>query len=127
MHEFMLAEGMAQELIRIAKEHKASAVKDVYVSIGALSGIVPESFEFGFEIIKNHEPLLGGATLHVDVDYPDYRCVHCGHIIEKSGVLPWACPRCNREEFFPSGGDDLRIMRVELDLEEQTSGGEEDV
>jgi len=127
MHEFTLAEGMAQELIRIAKEHKASAVREVYVSIGALSGIVRESFVFGFEIIKEHEPLLQHAELHVEVDYPNYRCIDCGFTIEKSGVVPSACPKCNGVEFFPSGGDDLRIMRVELDLEEEMSGGRENV
>ena len=127
MHEFMLAEGMAQELIRIAKEHKASAIREVYVSIGALSGIVRESFVFGFEIIREHEPLLQRAKLHVEVDYPNYRCIACGYTIEKSGVVPSACPRCNGVEFYPSGGDDLRIMRVELDLEEEKARGGENV
>ena len=123
MHEFSLAEGLARELLRIAREHKASAVREVHVSIGALSGIVRESFSFGFEIIKEHEPMLKESQLHIEVDYPTYRCGQCGYLIERSSVVPAQCPMCNGVEFYPSGGDDLKIMRVELDLEEETSGG----
>ena len=123
MHEFTLAQGMARELVRIAREHRASMVKEVYVSIGALSGIVQESFCFGFDIIKEQDPILRGAKLHVEVDYPTYRCIQCGYAIEKSSVVPSECPRCHGLEFYPSGGDDLRLMRVELDIEEEFAGG----
>ncbi len=119
MHELTLAQGLARELKEIAIRHRASSIRDVFVTIGALSGIVQESFEFGFEIIKEQDPLLKEANLHVEVDYPSYRCKGCGFIIEKSSVVPSQCPKCNGLQFFPIGGDDLRLMRVELDLEEE--------
>lgn len=66
MHELSLAQGLMGELERLAQMHGAKRVLDVYVGIGSMSGIVVDSFVFGFNAIKTDLELTKDAVLHID-------------------------------------------------------------
>ena len=117
MHEFSLALGLTEELKSIARKEGEARVKDVHISIGALSGIVRESFEWGFEVIKESESFLKDAKLLIETEHPAYKCIKCGYTVEEENIPSLLCPVCKGTEFLPLGGDDLRLMRVELEIE----------
>lgn len=65
MHEFSLAQSLVAQLLELAAQHKAMKIYVVSVNIGVLSGIVTDSFTFGFEILAKEQPVLAGAKLEI--------------------------------------------------------------
>ena len=66
MHELSLAQGLLEQLAQLADQHKAAAVLIVRVSIGTCSGIVVDSFVFGFDAIKTEVACLADAVLEIE-------------------------------------------------------------
>ncbi len=52
MHELSLAQGLINQLLDLRQQHNASKVVQVLVEIGKNSGIVVDSFSFGFQSLK---------------------------------------------------------------------------
>lgn len=65
MHEFSLAQNLVTQLLELADQHQATKIFVVSVNIGELSGIVTDSFTFGFEILAKEQPILVGAKLEI--------------------------------------------------------------
>ncbi len=72
MHELSLARGLVDQLQELARAHEAEKIFQVRVNIGRASGIVVDSFVFGFDAIKMDLPLTAPAILKInEVDGPD--------------------------------------------------------
>ena len=65
MHEFSLAQGLMQQLSELAEQHEALKIYTVKVAIGTRSGIVVDSFSFGFEILAAENTLTREAVLKI--------------------------------------------------------------
>ncbi len=65
MHEFSLAQGLMQQLIGLADQHGAHKICTVRVEIGNRSGIVVDSFSFGFEVMAKENRLTREAVLEL--------------------------------------------------------------
>jgi Zn finger protein HypA/HybF involved in hydrogenase expression len=63
MHELSLAQGLLGQLEELASTHKAQTILVVRVDIGRQSGIVKDSFCFGFDALKKEKPLTQNAVL----------------------------------------------------------------
>ena len=66
MHEFSLAQGLMEQLNDLAGRHGAKKIFIVRVDIGTRSGIVVDSFVFGFEVLARENPLTDKAVLEVN-------------------------------------------------------------
>jgi Zn finger protein HypA/HybF involved in hydrogenase expression len=66
MHELSLAQGLLEQLVQLARRHEAADVLTVRVSIGVCSGIVVDSFVFGFNAIKTEVDCLARAVLEIE-------------------------------------------------------------
>ncbi len=130
MHELSLAQGLIDELHSLAKEHKAERILRLTVTIGAFSGIVADSFVFGFDALKLEYPLIRAAVLEIEVPLPSYSCPACGNIqvmemAEEDHVfgLPGRglasagkpCSACGSARLLPQGGDELILKQVEME------------
>ena len=115
MHEFSLAQAVIDEVVRLAGEHGAGRVLVVKVVIGALSGVVKDSFAFGFEAIATACEVTKGASLVIETPPVSYRCIGCGHEFMTYGSRPDRCPSCGVADVFPQGGDELLLMQVEME------------
>lgn len=116
MHEISLVQGLFQQLDELARENNAGKVTRVTMEIGPLSGVVVDSFRFGFEILVKEYPLMQEAELVIDITPVSYRCTHCAFVLEStSAQRPSACPKCDELLLIPSGGDDLILKRVEME------------
>ncbi len=72
MHELSLAQGLLNQLQELAAIHGAEKILYARVNIGRASGIVVDSFVFGFDAIKMDLPLTMPTVLQVkDVDGSD--------------------------------------------------------
>ena len=65
MHEFSLAQSLMQQLEELARQYNAETIHTVRVEIGKHSGIVAESFSFGFEVLAKKKSLTDKAVLEI--------------------------------------------------------------
>ncbi|PID74455.1 MAG: hydrogenase accessory protein HypA [Desulfobacterales bacterium] len=114
MHEISLVQNLFQQLKDLARENNASKIHTVTVEIGPLSGVVVDSFQFGFDTLAAGEEILKEAKLVVQVPEVDYQCSDCGKISSSSGARPERCPQCGDSLLIPRGGEDLLLLQVEM-------------
>ncbi|MDX9835524.1 MAG: hydrogenase maturation nickel metallochaperone HypA [Desulfobulbus sp.] len=128
MHEFSLATSLIDQILDLAKEHQASRVLCVRVTIGPFYGIVRESFEFGFNVLKESRPLTAGALLELETPDPTYVCLDCARVsmipfalpgetpdLLLLGPFPKKCPWCGGRHLSPKGGTELILNQVEME------------
>ncbi|MGE4560080.1 MAG: hydrogenase maturation nickel metallochaperone HypA [Desulfobulbus sp.] len=128
MHELSLAQSLLDQLLGLAREHRAERITRVSVTIGPFSGIVRDSFEFGFNILKDSLPLTKDAVLEVETPDPVYTCLDCSKIsvipfaqpgespeMILAGPYPKKCPWCCSNRLSPKGGSELILNQVEME------------
>lgn len=114
MHEFSLAQGLANQLLTLAGQHHARKICTVRVEIGSMAGIVADSFSFGFEILSRESVLLQHAVLEITETCPQHRCLDCNSIMPFT-VSAISCPHCGSQRLTRQGGDDLILTQVEME------------
>ena len=70
MHELSLAQSLIDQLLDLAATHKAEQINRVVVTLGPFSGIVRDSFEFGFNVLKESHEVTRKAVLELDTPDP---------------------------------------------------------
>ncbi len=115
MHELSLVQGLLRQLERLAVENEAGRVLKVKVEIGPRSGIVIDSFRFGFEVLAAEHELCRQAELEVVSPEQNSRCSDCGFLAEgQVPALSAVCPECGTGGMMPEGGDQLVLLQVEM-------------
>lgn len=113
MHEMSIAEGIVQLLQEQSFSQRFSHVRQVWLEIGPLAMIEPESLRFCFDAVTRGT-LAQGAELHI-VDLPgSARCLSCGHAVAISQRYQ-SCPDCGSFRLQVTGGDEMRIKELEVD------------
>jgi len=121
---------LVQELIKqvceIAQKNNANSVSRVVVKVGPFSGIVVDSFCFAFDVIKTEKDVTKNAYLEIETDPVRCKCIQCGHEFEKDAtkesmvtglfnISSLGCPRCRATKLMPLSGDELLLIRVEME------------
>lgn len=114
MHEMSLVQGLISQLLALADEHSKKKVLTVRMEIGPLSGVVIDSFQFGFDILSKEQPVTQDAQLEIIAPPISYRCCGCGRQINEE-QRPKRCPHCSETLFSPVGSDDLILLQVEME------------
>ncbi len=114
MHEMSLVQGLLGQLDELAKTHDKKKVISVVMEIGANSGVVIDSFQFGFDILSKENPLTSEAKLIVESPLAAYRCYGCG-VETEAEQRPDCCPDCSETLLTAEGGDDLILRQVEME------------
>lgn len=128
MHELSLAHNLIEQILALAAEHQAQKVNRVEVTIGPFSGVVRDSFEFGFNVLKREQEPLQDALLVLSTPDPTYRCLACGQEttiplprqsdrLDPADTGPAAkkCPWCDSNRLSPSGGAELILNQLEME------------
>ncbi|MCB2182492.1 MAG: hydrogenase maturation nickel metallochaperone HypA [Desulfobulbaceae bacterium] len=115
MHEISLVQGLLAKLAELAEEHKATEIQTVRVEIGPFSGIVTDSFQFGFDALVAQSALTRRAKLEISTPEQQYRCCQCGHIFIPVEIEEKDCPECGGDVVIPEGGDGLILLQVEME------------
>jgi len=128
MHELSLAQSLIDQLLDLARENQAVRINRALVTLGPFSGVVRDSFEFGFNILKESHDVTRKAVLELETPDPVYICLDC----EKVAVIPFAtqndqmemspgypypkkCPWCCLTRLSPKGGTELILNQVEME------------
>jgi hydrogenase nickel incorporation protein HypA/HybF len=108
MHELSITQSVVDTIV----ERMAGAtVRCVRLEIGKLSGVVPDSVRFCFDVISAGTP-LAGATLDI-VEPPGFaRCRDCGEEFQLNDMI-MLCP-CGSANVRVLTGQQLRIKSVEV-------------
>ena len=82
MHEMAIT----QALINISLEHAGSReISDIYLRVGQMSAIVPESVDVFFEHLSK-DTLAEGAKLHFEIQPIQMTCQDCG---KRANIDEW--------------------------------------
>jgi len=114
MHEMSLVQALLTQLGALAAEHQKTRVLTVTLDIGPLSGVVIDSFQFGFDVLSAENDLTKGARLIVINPPATFQCIGCGHR-QSAAVRPDSCPQCDETLLIPEGGDSITLNQVEME------------
>ncbi len=128
MHELSLAQSLIDQLLELAGEHQAVRINRVVVTLGPFSGIVQDSFAFGFNILKAERPATRDAVLEMETPDPEYSCVECNTLsvipfprqserleLARCGLAARKCPWCGSNRLSSRGGTELILNQVEME------------
>ncbi len=122
MHEFSIAQQIADVTFRTAKENKAQQVERVVVVIGELTMLSEEQVRFWVEEIFSHKALTREAEVEILLKPALALCSHCGF----EGAPPYPgpeahfmtpalqCPKCGRMGMTVKEGRECQIQRLTL-------------
>lgn len=110
MHELSIVSGV----VEICEQHAAGRrVLAVTLTIGALSGVVPEALAFCFEAGTNGT-LLEGARLEIERIPATGFCTACNETAEITACFD-PCPRCGGYPLEIRSGEEMRVKDLEVE------------
>ena len=113
MHEMSLCESIVQTLEREAEKQNFLRVKAVRMEIGVLSGVEVEALRFSFDVVTRGT-LAEHAKLVIDETQGAAWCMPCARQVNiKRRFDP--CPDCGSHQLQVNGGEEMRIMELEVD------------
>lgn len=113
MHELSICQALIGQVEAVARAEDASAVCDIFVTVGPLSGVEPPLLQNAFPIAAAGT-VANAATLHLDVTTIRVTCGECG----KESEVPanrLVCRHCGDWRTQLLSGDELLLQRVVLD------------
>ena len=113
MHEMSIAMNVVTIATDIARENNAAKINSIELSVGVLSGVVPDALEFCFSSACKGTP-AENATLKLDIILADAQCESCGFKFQAKEMVS-QCPKCKEMVFQISGGRELKVAAINVD------------
>ncbi len=115
MHEYSIVQEIMQIVLAEAEKAKARKVLKVYLKIGDLAGVLPDSLHFCFELLSK-ATIAENAVLSIEKVPIRAHCDQC----EKDfaiGDNQYCCPECGNSKIELVSGRELQIDRLEIEDE----------
>jgi hydrogenase nickel incorporation protein HypA/HybF len=112
MHELAICQALLEQVRAISTAHADADVSHITLSVGPLSGVIPELLERAYYVAR-----AGGPAAHAELDIEStavrVRCRSCG---AESQATParLVCAACSDYHTDLLEGDQLVLKRVEL-------------
>lgn len=114
MHEMSLTEGVVRILEEQAAAHGFTKVKTVWLEIGELSNVEPESMLFCFGAVAKGSPVAAEARLEI-VRVPGAAyCLDCADTVAVATRYD-GCPKCGGFGLQVTAGGEMRIKELEVE------------
>lgn len=112
MHELPITQSILQIALDAAAGQRITAINLV---IGDLSSIVDDSIQFYFDILSR-DTAAEGAELRIERLRGTATCAECGH--QQAATVPLAafCESCGSPRVVITGGRELRVESIEVDV-----------
>ena len=108
MHELAIAESVVET---VTQRLPGATVTCGHREIGALSGVVPDSIRFCFDLATEGTP-LAGAALEITEPPARCRCRACGAEFQPDTPIV-LCP-CGSADVAVLAGEELKILSVQV-------------
>ena len=126
MHEMPVT----QTLLNMALEHaRGRRVTDVYLQVGKMSAIIPDSVEVFFDYLSK-DTLAEGAKLHFTMMPVEMTCQDCGRLAELdewADEMPQVIMReafsrgceCGSKQLRVTGGVKFGLLSIDVESDER--------
>ncbi|MGE5516941.1 MAG: hydrogenase maturation nickel metallochaperone HypA [Bacteroidota bacterium] len=114
MHEMSLTEGVVRILEDQAAAHGFAKVKTVWLEIGELSNVDPDSMLFCFDAIARGSAVAAEAKLEIIRVPAQAFCLSCGDSVTVENRYD-PCPKCGGFGLKVTAGDEMRIKELEVE------------
>ena len=120
MHELAICQALMNQVESIAAERNARSVVSIVVGMGPLSGVEAQLLKHAYPV-ASAGTIAEGARLVVENLPVRIKCSQCGH---ESDALPnkLVCKACGDWRTTLISGDELILMRVELETAAEQAG-----
>ena len=112
MHEMALASSMRDIVEEVARSNGAARVSAVRVEVGALACVETAALRFCFDASMIGS-LAEGARLDIEVTPRTAWCMPCGTTVPLA-QRGEPCPMCGSYQLQVSGGDEMRVLDIEV-------------
>lgn len=113
MHEMSITQSLVEIIREEMVKNSAAKLRSVRLNIGSMSGVVPESLAFCFEVITA-DTEMAGAELLMDIIPLKGTCLECEREFEIEDYA-FFCPHCSSRRINTLSGQDLSIVEIEVD------------
>jgi len=111
MHELPVTISILSIVLKQAKKAQVSKVSRINITIGELSGIVPEYVQTQFEFLSK-DTIAAGASLSFHQPPTRLRCRNCGNVFSPDS-RDWTCPECSEEKIEIVSGRECFVDSME--------------
>ena len=111
MHEMGTIMYVIKTVNEVCEENKVEKVQSVTLSIGEVSGILPEFLKDFWEYAIRSEKYLKDAELIIEPVKAETRCGKCGCLYP---TVKYAkiCPQCGSDETWLETGNEYEIKEI---------------
>lgn len=120
MHELAICQALMNQVENIAAERNARSVVSIVVGMGPLSGVEAQLLKHAYPV-ASAGTVAEGAELVIENLPVRIKCTQCG---SESDALPnkLVCKACGDWRTTLISGDELMLMRVELETAAEQAG-----
>jgi len=113
MHELAITENIIKICSEEAAKNKALKVKKIKILVGELTGLIPETIQYYFDIASEGTKVEGAMLNIIKVPLKIF-CNGCKNTsVVKIGAF--TCPICNGSDIKILGGNEFLIESMEVD------------
>ena len=116
MHEESLIRSLLRQVEELAQHHQATAIDEVEVEVGPLSGVEPLLLQDAFERLKA-EFSWPNARLCVSQVGLDVLCVNCQNESQLQN-FHFVCRECGSTSLQILRGDAFRLLNVTMEIDD---------
>jgi hydrogenase nickel incorporation protein HypA/HybF len=112
MHEISLMEQTLALALDYAQQHHASRIHRFKLTVGKLSGVVPEALAFAFETVIQGT-IAEGAQLEIKTVAVTCYCPHCQQAFQPETWV-YDCPQCGEISTQVVDGRQMELTSLEI-------------
>jgi hydrogenase nickel incorporation protein HypA/HybF len=113
MHELSVTQSIINISCQEAEKHRANKVKEIKILVGELSGLIPESIQYYFDI-ASMGTRVEGAKLNIEKVPITVKCNDCGFEVTMERNS-YCCKNCESLNIKIVKGTEFLIQSLEVE------------
>lgn len=107
MHEVGMIQNVLETAVERAKNEGAQHIRLVQMRVGEASGVVPESLQLAFDVVKK-ETIAEDAKLQIESVPVVCYCTNCNMEFQPTDLL-YECPQCHQSSCEVRRGKEFEL------------------
>jgi len=113
MHEMSIAQNIIEIVEEILQDKNKTKVIKVFVKVGELVAVVPDSLDFCYTAIIEETPLAGSKLMIKEIPVRVH-CKNCNKDSRIEGFI-FQCPYCDSKTLDIITGRELTVSEIEVE------------